>query len=394
MKKQELIIRNLGPIKEADIIIMPFTILIGESGSGKSIIMRTISMFQWIYKKMQYKMFLKASNAKKDPLRFRLERILKDSLLEDFVSKETYIEYKIEDVTIATISQGKLTPKYDSLKQNRFCINKILFLNDNRSSIAEILSSPSGLRARFSLYTNDMISNFKESLSKMNQEMQTMNINVLKKKKVAYEQYYIQRDNKEIKFENSSSGEKSSVIIELICSHFATKYDFEEAFIGGIREFLWELDIDKLKNVKEYLMQMQNNRNMCILIEEPESNLYPSNQEKMSYYLANLRAKEHKPQVIISTHSPYMLSAFNNVIYANQLLKQGAEKEILESIVPTSINSEDFIAYKIDSGEVKNIIDKETGLINAEEIDNASDNIMDKFDSLIELSNTLKDNQK
>ncbi|WP_158654074.1 AAA family ATPase [Helicobacter pullorum] len=337
---------------------------------------------------------MKASNAKKDPLRFRLERILKDSLLEDFVGKETYIEYKIEDVTIATISQGKLTPKYDSLKQNEFCINKILFLNDNRSSIAEILSSPSGLRARFSLYTNDMISNFKESLSKMNQEMQTMNINVLKKKKVAYEQYYIQRDNKEIKFENSSSGEKSSVIIELICSHFATKYDFEEAFIGGIREFLWELDIDKLKNVKEYLSQMQNNRNMCILIEEPESNLYPSNQEKMSYYLANLRAKEHKPQVIISTHSPYMLSAFNNVIYANQLLKQGAEKEILESIVPTSINSEDFIAYKIDSGEVKNIIDKETGLINAEEIDNASDNIINKFDSLIELSNTLKDNQK
>ncbi|OCR13947.1 hypothetical protein BA919_07320 [Helicobacter pullorum] len=98
MKKQELIIRNLGPIKEAEIIIMPFTIFIGESGSGKSIIMRTISMFQWIYKKMQYKMFLKASNAKKDPLRFRLERILKDSLLEDFVSKETYIEYKIEDV--------------------------------------------------------------------------------------------------------------------------------------------------------------------------------------------------------------------------------------------------------------------------------------------------------
>lgn len=182
MKKQELIIRNLGPIKEAEIIIMPFTIFIGESGSGKSIIMRTISMFQWIYKKMQYKMFLKASNAKKDPLRFRLERILKDSLLEDFVGKETYIEYKIEDVTIATISQGKLTPKYDSLKQNEFCINKILFLNDNRSSIAEILSSSNGLKARFSLYTNDMISNFKESLSKMNQEMQTMNINVLKKK--------------------------------------------------------------------------------------------------------------------------------------------------------------------------------------------------------------------
>ena len=51
MRKQELIIKNLGPIKEANINIMPFTLFVGKSGSGKSVIMRTISMFQWIYKK-------------------------------------------------------------------------------------------------------------------------------------------------------------------------------------------------------------------------------------------------------------------------------------------------------------------------------------------------------
>lgn len=164
MRKQELIIKNLGPIKEANIEIMPFTLFVGKSGSGKSVIMRTISMFQWIYKKMQYKMFLKKSNAKKDSLRFRLETILKDSSLEDFVDKETYIEYKIENKTIAIISNKKLTLKYNSLTEGEFYINKILFLNDNRSSIAEILSSPSGLRAKFSLYTNDMINNFKKVL--------------------------------------------------------------------------------------------------------------------------------------------------------------------------------------------------------------------------------------
>ena len=399
MRKQELIIKNLGPIKEANINIMPFTLFVGKSGSGKSVIMRTISMFQWIYKKMQYKMFLKKSNAKKDSLRFRLETILKDSSLEDFVDKETYIEYKIENKTIAIISNKKLTIKYNSLTEGEFYINKILFLNDNRSSIAEILSSPSGLRAKFSLYTNDMINNFKKSLDNLNQNtqiIQTMDINVQKKKKVGYEQYYIQRENKgnkEIKLENASSGEKSSVIIELICSYFASEYDFYKAFSNGIREFLWELDINKLENVRDYLSQMQNNQNMCILIEEPENNLYPTNQEKISYYLADLRTKKHKPQVIISTHSPYILSALNNTLYAGQLLNKKIEIEKIEKILPSSLKPSEFIAYKIENGMATNIIDTETNLINAEEIDGASDSIMDKFDMLLELNHTPKVNK-
>ncbi|MCL9820124.1 ATP-binding protein [Helicobacter sp. 11154-15] len=356
-------------------------------------------MFQWIYKKIQYKMFLKKSNAKKDSLRFRLETILKDSSLEDFVDKETYIEYKIENKTIAIISNKKLTIKYNSLTEGEFYINKILFLNDNRSSIAEILSSPSGLRAKFSLYTNDMINNFKKSLDNLNQNtqiIQTMDINVQKKKKVGYEQYYIQRENKgnkEIKLENASSGEKSSVIIELICSYFASEYDFYKAFSNGIREFLWELDINKLENVRDYLSQMQNNQNMCILIEEPENNLYPTNQEKISYYLADLRTKKHKPQVIISTHSPYILSALNNTLYAGQLLNKKIEIEKIEKILPSSLKPSEFIAYKIENGMATNIIDTETNLINAEEIDGASDSIMDKFDMLLELNHTPKVNK-
>ena len=47
---QKVIIQKLGPINYCEITIKPFTIFIGDSGTGKSIILRTISLLKWIYK--------------------------------------------------------------------------------------------------------------------------------------------------------------------------------------------------------------------------------------------------------------------------------------------------------------------------------------------------------
>ncbi|EPX3987328.1 AAA family ATPase [Campylobacter fetus] len=84
---QKVIIRNLGPIKESQIELKEFMVFIGDSGTGKSIILRTISLLKWIYKKMQYKAILKHSKINSDVLRFRLDRLLKNSMLDDFLQK-------------------------------------------------------------------------------------------------------------------------------------------------------------------------------------------------------------------------------------------------------------------------------------------------------------------
>ena len=63
--KMTLVIKNFGPIKDLRIQLNRFVVLIGESGSGKSIIMRTASLIKFIYKKMHYKQLLKESGIKK-----------------------------------------------------------------------------------------------------------------------------------------------------------------------------------------------------------------------------------------------------------------------------------------------------------------------------------------
>lgn len=61
--EESIIIRNFGPIKEVEIYnIRPLTVFIGESGSGKSTIMKVIVLFRWIYKMVNIRSYLKHAN--------------------------------------------------------------------------------------------------------------------------------------------------------------------------------------------------------------------------------------------------------------------------------------------------------------------------------------------
>ena len=388
---QKVIIKNLGPIKDCEIDIKPFTVLIGDSGVGKSIILRTISMLRWVYKKMQYKVILKHSKAKTDALRFRLDGLLKNSMLEDFFTKDTYVELLEDDVSIIVIRDGKLTPQYKHIKRNSLLIGKILFLNDIRSSLPEILSSPSGKRARFSYYTSDMIDNLLESLDFFEMyQLQTAQLSVSSKKKVAYKQIYVNKDGKEIKFENASSGEKNLTILELICSYFSKHYDFSEGFTSTLKDLVINGAIfENLGRLQDYLKNKEKEFFMNIFIEEPEVNLFPEKQKQVTYFLASLQKMKNRPDIIMSTHSPYILTSINNLLLASQLIKQ--DKNLKEKV--GEIIRDDFLldvshleAYLISDGAAKSIIDTEAGLINADEIDGVSVSLAQEFDKLLDLA--------
>ncbi|EFM2972991.1 ATP-binding protein, partial [Campylobacter jejuni] len=73
--------------------------------------------------------------------------------------------------------------------------------------------------------------------------------------------------------------------------------------------------VDSLK----FLFSQKNKPSLDIFIEEPESNLFPINQKNMAYYLASLRNSKNKPNIIFSTHSPYILTSLNNILYASMV---------------------------------------------------------------------------
>ena len=125
-----------------------------------------------------------------------------------------------------------------------------------------------------------------------------------------------------------------------------------------------------------------------VIFEEPEAHLYPETQSDI-VELIGLLANVYNNQIIITTHSPYILSAFNNLLYAYQVgtNKVGDEREAVESIVNSKswIDPDRISAYFISENGYESIIDEELKLIQAEKIDSASSIINDKFNDLFNL---------
>ncbi len=124
------------------------------------------------------------------------------------------------------------------------------------------------------------------------------------------------------------------------------------------------------------------------VIEEPEAHLYPEAQKAM-VELLSLMAHAADNQLIITTHSPYILSAFNNLLYAHQVgSKAGGEyAEQVSKLIPreTWLAYEDIGAYFVAEGTIRSIMDDELKQIKAEEIDSASDLINQTYDHLLNL---------
>jgi hypothetical protein len=125
-----------------------------------------------------------------------------------------------------------------------------------------------------------------------------------------------------------------------------------------------------------------------IFVEEPELSIFPKSQYFLMRLFAWLSGEERLSlPFAITTHSPYTLSSFNNMIYAGQLANEKPElKDEIARMVPERywIKNGSFRAYSIHDGELKSIL-SESGLIDGEYLDSVSETIGNEFDSLLRL---------
>lgn len=134
-----------------------------------------------------------------------------------------------------------------------------------------------------------------------------------------------------------------------------------------------------------------------VYIEEPEAHLFPAAQTQlvqMFFEIANrhrrrgVRDIPGQRQIVLTTHSPYVLAKANNLIKAGQLAA-GADQPLrrkIERIVPSAawVVPGSLIAYAINQCQLVSIIDQH-GLIDGGYIDSASGEIGLEFDRLMAL---------
>jgi hypothetical protein len=124
-------------------------------------------------------------------------------------------------------------------------------------------------------------------------------------------------------------------------------------------------------------------------VEEPEGHVFPDMQRELVRYFTELANSEQLlPHFTITTHSPYILTAFNNLIEAGQVVRAKPElKDEVAKLIPEQywIKEGDFKAYAIEDGILKSIVAKDTGLVSANYLDQVSETIGMEFDELLRL---------
>lgn len=128
-----------------------------------------------------------------------------------------------------------------------------------------------------------------------------------------------------------------------------------------------------------------------IVIEEPEAHLFPMAQKEI-INLISLLVNTTDSQVIITTHSPYILTSLNILLYSGRIENsKRIQSEI--AVVPRSIRltGDKFDAYAIENRNeenkflMKSLMDRDTGLIDTFYIDSVSEITNEDLEKLIEL---------
>lgn len=139
-------------------------------------------------------------------------------------------------------------------------------------------------------------------------------------------------------------------------------------------------------------------------IEEPEAHIFPETQYKIVEIIARVyNLLKRNTGFFITTHSPYILTAFNNLIQAENtfqdIQKRFTQKEIdnnikddllkkLHSTINQGswINFDDVAVYLVENGKCRDIKARETKLIDADAIDEVSDTAGAIFNQLLDIS--------
>lgn len=362
---EKLIVKNFGPIKEAEIDLTKYVVFIGDTSTGKSVLAKLISIFR------------------------DLSTILNNK--SDDFDNELGFEYHLQDYNIDFNTENAIISYYDKDFDFLFRDNLLKILKDKRIYIPSFNSSDHKFPSSFnplriklnssSIYfpaeriLTSLIGNSLSGLWANNVALPncfkifSANYEVARKD-ISYGDYSL--FGFEYKYENGD--DKITSLNE--------KFHLNKAS-SGIQSLL------PLLLVFDYEIKNSDFKpNLSILIEEPELNLFPIKQKLLIDYVFSKISKTSL-KLIVTTHSPYILSSLDTLMLAKNTFNEHPDlKEKINSIVSEDkwIDYDQISVYEVrNDGKVYSIKNEEFRSIDTNAIDGVSDIISEEFDKLTEL---------
>lgn len=335
-------IENFGAIESIELEdIAPLTILIGESGSGKSTIMKVLSMFRWIYKRVVLRSYVRQAKIKKTGIGIQMRTLLKTSQLDEYLKSDTEIIYRRGNYEIS-YRNGKLNAQAD-IPAADLSLEKICFISDKRSMIPDFLENK--IERKYANYhLQDTLDNFLIASDAIKQlPIDYLNVELKVEKSNKGDRYTIKGtngNNCSIQLRNSSSGTQTVTPLSLIVEYFATKFDAQKSMNSSLFSYLQDNDRLKDFSTAQNIGEIST-KNVHLFIEEPELSLYPESQIKLMDFLISKCFRtnhSYNMTLMMATHSPYIVN------YLNLLIRRTSENGL------PFINPDDVKVYEIYQG--------------------------------------------
>lgn len=149
------------------------------------------------------------------------------------------------------------------------------------------------------------------------------------------------------------------------------------------------LFIDAMSN--KYRREREPSRHL-VYIEEPEAHLFPSAQSALlESLIANVVGEKTNRNLIITTHSPYIISQLNIFLKAGNLARRKKRNQDIHAVVNRKcwLRTDSLSAWSLEDGVLKSLIDPEEQLIDAHYLDAVSDTISETFNMLLDIESSL-----
>ena len=390
--KESLIIRNLGPLTDVVLDdVRPILVLLGKSGSGKSLILKVLSMLRHVCKKQLIRRALKASGVTKT-FRIRKDSYLKFADMENLISGSTYLEYRLEwggqYCSITFTKRGFDADFSDFQRQDDAGpFLKIAFISDSRNLLASWARKGAGVRSQvLDNYFSETYDLWDEALSaKMfsHQEIRYLGVQlaVSKGKNGRQEVAIVNGKGHNTLFERGASGEKASIPVLIILRYLMWGFNFADAvqrsYLRDLLEAIMEDSNDALPTLPPGgKIATFDQFYLCAHVEEPELSLDPQTQLLFADDLIrNMEPVENDNRrvcasIAFTTHSPYWVTALNT---------------IAEEGESSFLTWERLCGYLVrDDGTVLSLRDEESRVLMTPNMDKASFEIDDRYNAALD----------
>lgn len=339
---KHIVIRNFGPIKEADLEFGKVNVITGLQSSGKSCVLKIACYCSWVEKRLE--MTQKANSFDKGSA--FIDLMVEYYKMDGYVKSNTYIEYETQYLHF----WYNHTNKEFSLKWkgNRWNYRrpKVSYVPADRNLVAAI---PAWSGVAIDRNMLDFMSDWDKARKSIKQETNFLNLGLsYKYDSIAGTDSIILQNGQPLSLKSSSSGiqallpmfihldyltnrqyeesptqlkyedkEERKNLRSIIHKHLLKKQGGESVTSVTIDGFDYgfsdELQAKRFEKIYNKFIKVDHSE---IFLEEPEDNLFPPTQCQLVNWLLEERDK-HDDIMFIATHSPYVL---------NQLIKSSTQQ--------------------------------------------------------------------